>query len=150
LAGDSHVEQPRALRERFDAATRGIAVRPALNALASRTPEMNDKRGERYTARDMERPLRFGDSRLALDRVGAGERHLHRGRVDGDQLQAGARQPLLYVGDDGRVVIVDVEARRKQFGGAKPVRRDFQQVVSYEASIAIEVGGDRELHARSL
>ena len=49
-------------------------------------------------------------------------------------VETGFREPLLQVGDDRRVVVVEVRARREHLDRVEAVRRDLEQVIARSAA----------------
>ena len=70
-------------------------------------------------------------------------------RVDAPQRQAARRQPVGQRIDGGRVVIVEMAARREELDLFEPVAGDLREVLPLEPLVVIEVRGNPELHVLS-
>ena len=87
--------------------------------------------------------------------VGAGDRHGTRragrraGSLTGACTLCSSRprlgEPLLQVGDDRRVVVVEVRPRGEHLDGLEPVRRDLEHVVARQSLVAVEMRRHAEL-----
>ena len=97
---------------------------------------MDDKRLKRNPAGDVERALGFGDGSFALRRARTRERCFSDRRMHGQERELRLRKPLLDVGDDGGVVVIDMETRGKEFERGEAVSGDFKQMVRQTVRMA--------------
>ncbi len=61
------------------------------------------------------------------------------------QRQPGLSQPLLQIRDSGRVVVIEMRARRKHFDRLEPVRGNLEQMIAREPPAMIQVRRHPEL-----